>query len=651
MKRLIEALIFYRHFLCFSVCCLILTTLFRTVGAGMLLSGSETDFLSFLTSGAVTDIQVVACALLIPLVLVFLISVIPEESARYVRKLEYFYLFCFINILFLAELVSFFFVFMTGYRPGELFFDDIPWVGSLPVFLYESSTTLFLVVIAAFLIGVMVFARLVNFFFEEYPRAKFIPALTAFFLVGAVLWFSVRGSFTGEVYDYRSHFFSYNRISNTLVSNSLYSLFDSVRDRSRDVRVFSEALPPSYVITRIRQDTDFDYSPAYTDPARPTMNVLRSSADGRKRNIIMIVRPSLGVEFSRTYGGRNVSQSFDRICLTGHCLLNMYAVSRSSTVNLEALTSGAVPSLHGAFTSRLGTGDFYSIVQQLNRAGYATSFVYGDRLVSGSLKNYIEHSGYGRVFGYSSFQDLRYDGINGAGDEDIYSAAIGIIDEAYAHDQPFFSVIRTNSGKYPYDYPVSRVEPYSVEMGDTTVNAFYYADRMMGDFFEKIRDRGYFENTVIMVVADHGIIYRDSSLVPLESFRIPAAFAGGGVKQYFEKRAVSQIDIPKTVLDLAGVSAAVPVVGHNLLDLPDSFAGRAVLRYEGMFAYLLPDGLMGVVMPGGRKLTLRYEDSGFLPVPDSSHYAEDLALCYARFADIMLERTWYDVTPEETVLK
>ncbi len=653
MKLLIDALPFYRHFFCFSLSCLLIMTLFRVLGAGMLLSGSGEHFLSLFSAGLVTDIQVTGCALLIPLLLVFVMSVVPEEIAAFIRRIEYTYLVVFITLLLLSEIISFVCVYMTGCRLGDLLFDDIPWGSNLPVFLYESFTLVFLGVLAAVFMGLMIFLRFVSALMEETPRAGFLSAVLTFFLIGTVVFFSVRGSFAEETFDYRISFFSYNRISNALVPNSLYSFFESYTEHRSDPEPLSSSIPAKYIVAGIRQNTGFDYSPVYRTPSRPTMNILKSDSEGVRKNIVMIVRPSLGTEFSRVFGGRNVSSNFDRFCLSGLCLLNMYAVSRSTSANLEALTSGVIPSRNGTFMNRLRGEGFYSIVRQFNYADYDTGFIYGDRHVSGAFRSYIENSGYSRIVDYSSFDDLQYNGISGAGDEDIYRAALDVMDESYVNDRNFFCVIKTSAGSYPYDYPVStRFPPYSYDVGDEALNALNYADQVMGDFLEKLKDRGYYEDTVVVVVPNHGIMYRDNSLIPVKSFKIPAAIAGKGIRQRFERRLLSQIDIPKTVLDLAGISAAVPMIGIDILSPPESFSGRAFLRYEGFFAYLRNDGDMGVLMPNDRKITMRYfaDDAGFMPAV-SNPAIEEQTLFYSVFADILLERSWYDVGPEETEIK
>ena len=649
MGSVIRAFEFYRYMPCYAVVCILLMTAFRIAGIALFLPNSQIDEISgILKLGLVTDIAVAGWILVPAALLTFVTSWVPEELAIILRKFEFFYQLAALLLIFVLEMASFAFVFLTGYRPGDLVFDDIPGLQAVMAVLFDGRILITLGIVAAALVGFMVFARLVHHFMEEYPPVGVAAALCPFAVVCAVLFGAVTGIYTGDYFDRGRIFFSFNRISNTLASNSLYALASGWLERKpRSFVPAGDSIPPAAIVSRLRQDTGFDYSPAYRDSARPTMNYLVSDFSGRRPNIILIVRPSWGERFVRSLGGQNVSSNFDRLCFSGLCMLNMYAVSLSSTANLEALTSSAVPSRFGPFFHRAGTSGFYSIVRELKKAGYSTSFVFGDRGVSAEMSAYLERSGYDRVIGYSGLAPLLYDGINGAGDEDIYAKALETFDRAAETGAPFFGVIKTNSGRHPYDYPISRVPPFSPENEDDDLNAVNYADIMMGNFFASLKKTRYYGSTVIIVTGDHGQMRRDSSLIPFKSFRIPAAIFARGLSHRFERRTVSQIDIPKTVLNLAGVSAAVPMTGYDLLNMPEGFAGRALIRYEGLFSYLRTSGLAGILRPGGRPVTMMYSSAEDTLLPERTDTdINELALCYASMADRLLDLTWYDVVPE-----
>ena len=98
-------------------------------------------------------------------------------------------------------------------------------------------------------------------------------------------------------------------------------------------------------------------------------------------------------------------------------------------------------------------------------------------------------------------------------------------------------------------------------------------DRNFGNLIQTLKDEGIYDNTVIIYTSDHGCHFRtrnaeykrschDSSLkVPLVI--TGGAFTGGGRV----KDLVSLIDLPSTVLDIAGVKVPDYFMGSSLQSL------------------------------------------------------------------------------------
>ena len=101
-------------------------------------------------------------------------------------------------------------------------------------------------------------------------------------------------------------------------------------------------------------------------------------------------------------------------------------------------------------------------------------------------------------------------------------------------------------------------EPASVE------NSVRYVDWCMGEFFKKAQQSDYWDDTIFLVVADHDSRVWGETLVPLRHFHIPALILGGSVPVCRDPRIISQIDLPVTILSLAGIEAEHPMIGRDL---------------------------------------------------------------------------------------
>lgn len=107
-------------------------------------------------------------------------------------------------------------------------------------------------------------------------------------------------------------------------------------------------------------------------------------------------------------------------------------------------------------------------------------------------------------------------------------------------------------------------------------------DRHFGEMIERLKSEGLYDNTIIVVTADHGIalprgkqfLYDEGIHIPL-IIRWPASIKPGTV----EERLVSNIDIAPTILALAGLPIPPDMQGKDILDSAAGprrfiFAGR-----------------------------------------------------------------------------
>lgn len=98
----------------------------------------------------------------------------------------------------------------------------------------------------------------------------------------------------------------------------------------------------------------------------------------------------------------------------------------------------------------------------------------------------------------------------------------------------------------------------------TRNNSAKYADYAIGYFFKLAKQSNYWKDTVFLVIADHDSRAAGASLVPIKHFHIPALILGDHVEPRRDSRLVSQIDMPTTLLSIAGVSGNYPMIGFDL---------------------------------------------------------------------------------------
>ena len=150
------------------------------------------------------------------------------------------------------------------------------------------------------------------------------------------------------------------------------------------------------------------------------------------------------------------------------------------------------------------------------------------------------------------------------------------------NEKPFFAHFMTVSSHYPYgwDWGVSvPLEEHpnpkkASEVYSNYQNAVFYEDYALGKFWEAFKKSTLYDNTIVVITADHGVwVFDDEEKKSLlqkneEFFRIPLLIYHPDIQGPIELTdTASQIDLPETVLNMLGIHDYDDIfVGKNLFE-------------------------------------------------------------------------------------
>ena len=171
-------------------------------------------------------------------------------------------------------------------------------------------------------------------------------------------------------------------------------------------------------------------------------------------------------------------------------------------------------------------------------------------------------------------RDIKYglvpNGYSGYDNRPLYNSAdasLLLFEDIKKAPQPFMYMAFNMSSHEPFEVPMeTRITGSSEEK--RFLNAIYYSDACIGDFIRKCKVSGLWDNTLFILVADHGTI-KIGDLQPFEpkAFHIPLLFAGGAlnVQDTVISTIGSQSDIAATLLAQLGMDASGYRYSKNLL--------------------------------------------------------------------------------------
>ena len=327
-------------------------------------------------------------------------------------------------------------------------------------------------------------------------------------------------------------------------------------------------------------------------------------------SVVLITLESLRVDHVGAYGGESAARPevpitpvLDRLAGEATVYERAHSVTSWTLSSHASLFTGLYPTAHQtrAPTARLGD-DYQTLAERLREAGYQTGAV-----VSGPYlrRNHNLTQGFDWVDESSAnpLQPRAHADITNPGME---AGLIRFVERVRDPDRPFFLFAYFWDPHFdylppaPYDEMFVPDDSEPIDLRDFDINDAIHpgiseeqlrfilaqyageiraTDELLGRFFGLLKQRGLWDDALVIVTADHGEeffdhgkkghkknLYAETVQVPLFVKYPSGTGPAGGTR---DGRLASLVDVVPTVLALAGAEPAERVHGRSLLAPPD----------------------------------------------------------------------------------
>jgi arylsulfatase len=333
-------------------------------------------------------------------------------------------------------------------------------------------------------------------------------------------------------------------------------------------------------------------------PAPPTVLLLAAllsacggGGEAERPNVLLVVVDTLRVDHLGCYGyDRATSPALDRLAAEGVRFEYAYSQAPWTTPSIGSLLTSRYPSEIGIHDDRsVLEEDLVLLPEVLAEHGYATGAVVSHHFCS-SRWNFDQ--------GFESFDESNVLGHAAVTSEDVTLRALEFVDAAregpfflWTHYfDPHFAYIGHDEHPFPgpedYDGPIGDGLEYRViykmrnvltdeDMGELI--RFYdseiaHTDRWIGALFDGLRERGLWDDLLVVFTADHGEEFRDhgglghSRTVYQETVHVPLLIKrpGGRDAGQVQSAPVPLLDLFPTILDHAGIGPSDTARGRPL---------------------------------------------------------------------------------------
>ncbi|MDX3904765.1 MAG: sulfatase-like hydrolase/transferase [Pigmentiphaga sp.] len=359
---------------------------------------------------------------------------------------------------------------------------------------------------------------------------------------------------------------STNRIAGELADNGVYAFFSALHNANIDYPRYYATLDDNEAAARVRHLlTQANTRPSSSAAGQPFARQVDNSDLGppRRLHVIILLQESMGSEFVGSLGGRKLTPNIDRIAAQGLSFTHLYASGTRTVRGMEALATSLAPVPPEAVVKRTGNEHLFNLATVARQAGYAPTFIYGGYGTFDNMNEFFGANGW-RTIDRTDMPAPKFANIWGIADEELLDNALAVFDRQVARGERIFSVVMSTSNHKPFTFPPGI--PGVPEQGGGREAGVRYADYAVGKFFDELRTRPWYRDTILVVTGDHGARVYGRAKIPVATYPVPfIVHAPAYVRPGRVDTLASQVDIGPTLLGLLHLSYASRLPGRDIL--------------------------------------------------------------------------------------
>ena len=420
------------------------------------------------------------------------------------------------------------------------------------------------------LISILLFSFAVLYFRKKLIRTKtsdikrtdykiYIPITL---LLWCLCFLGMRGSLQTYPLRVGYAYFSNNSFFNQLGVNPTFYLLKSYSGASKQKNNVNDLMSTEKALRLVQKELNVDH---LIDEEHPILRKIIPGGAPLKANIVFVLLESMSADnLQREYKGKKLTPFLNELISQSYYFENFY----SSGVHTN---NGIVSSLYGfpaLFNKPMMAGTentlYSGLPNFLHEQGYQNIFFVTSNPNYDHMNMFLSDNGFDRIYSQYDYPSDKVVNNFGVQDDFLFEYGIKKLTEAASKNQPFLATFLTVSNHTPY------IVPKAFEnAGDTDEEKIIaFVDNSLKDFMESAIKEAWYENTIFVILGDHGAtIGKQKYDMSLSHNHIPCFLfsplfedAPKQIKQYG-----GQIDLFPTIMGLLNQPYTNNSLGIDLL--------------------------------------------------------------------------------------
>lgn len=288
----------------------------------------------------------------------------------------------------------------------------------------------------------------------------------------------------------------------------------------------------------------------------------------KKLNIIIIALESFSKEYVGALNNRNKGSTpfLDSLINESLTFTDGYSNGKTSIDGIPSIVASIPTWMNEPFiTSPYGTNPINALPNLLKQQGYYSAFFHGGTNGTMGFDAFANIAGYDDYYGRSEYNnDNDFDGNWGIWDEEFLQYSADVIN---TKQQPFFATLFTLSSHHPYPIPDKYKDTF--KKGELPIEeSINYSDFALRQFFNKVKNMPWFDNTLFVLCADHTSVSKDPFYTnKVGNYSIPILYYHPKENlKGLNSTITQQIDIAPSILDYINYPNSYFSFGNSVFD-------------------------------------------------------------------------------------
>lgn len=344
--------------------------------------------------------------------------------------------------------------------------------------------------------------------------------------------------------------------------NPAFNLLTSALDDMRKENAELMLMPYDEAITYVRNSLNI------TGPADSTQILLRQmrNSDREEEKILTVTKPNIVIilmeSMSSALLGKGYTPVLDSLKTQSLYFSNFYSAGIHTNHGMTATLYSFPALMKRNLMKGTVTPKRDGLPTVLKQNGWHNLFFMTHEAQYDNMNAFFRTNGYDEIYAQEDYPKEEIVNSFGVSDHFLFDFALGKLNNTAKQQQPFMATLLTISNHPPYIIP----DWFKSSSKEPETQIVEYADWCIGDFLKKAKKESWYDNTVFVVLADHGkLVGAADSELPQSYNHIPLMIFGAGIPSQEYAQLGMQVDVMPTLLNMLGLDYDYNGFGMDLL--------------------------------------------------------------------------------------